>query len=122
MAVNNSARFGLTMRMGFENPPEGKELRFVQIDRRLKHVPVDFRFPAAGDLRWRAFVNAGHDVYVPLVQLRDKAGASLGDGVVYAKLDGGGQVVYVWFGLLNGPYAEGLLYDVFDLLVGRLRD
>ncbi len=118
--VNNSARFGLTMRMGFENPPEGEELRFVQIDRRLKHVPAEFEFPAGGDLRWRAFVNGGQDVYVPLVQLRDKGGESLGDAVAYAELSGGGRVVYVWFTMLNGPYAEGLLYDVFDMLAARL--
>ena len=119
-AVNQSHRFGLTLRMGWERPPAGADLRFVQPDHRLAHVPERFDFPASGDLRWRPFYNQNHAEYVPLLQLRNGAGDNLGDGVVYAKLQNGGHVAYAWFGLLNGSQAEPLLYDLFTFLTARL--
>ena len=40
----------------------------------------------------------------------------MGDAVACSELKGGGKVIYVCFNLLDGPYAEVLLYDVFDYL------
>ena len=120
-AVNESRRFGLTLKMGWEHPPAGADLRFVQPDRRLPHVPERFEFPTAGDLRWRPFYNQNHAEYIPLLQLRTRAGENLGDGAAYARLSTGGHVAYAWFGLLNTPQAEPLLYDLFTFLAGRLR-
>jgi hypothetical protein len=119
-AVRQSHRFGLTLRGGWERPPAGVELRFVQPQRRLPHVPERFDFPASGDLRWRPFYNQNHAEYIPLLQLRNRAGESLGDGVAYAKLPRSGHAAYAWFGLLKGPHAEPLLYDLFTFLADRL--
>ena len=33
--------------------------------------------------------------------------------MAYAEPDAGGQVLSVWFRLLEGPYAEALLHDAF---------
>ena len=121
-AVNNSHKFGLTLRSAWERPPDGNaELTFVQPNKRLQHVPERFDFPTAGDLRWRPFFAADHAEHIPLIQLRDGRGEYLGDAVSYAKLPGGGEIVYMWFSLLAGPHAEGLLYDVFDFLAERSR-
>jgi len=117
--VNRSGHFGLTLRMGWENPPENAGLRFVQPERCLPHVPEEFPFPMSGDLRWRAFF-AGRGVrHSSLLQLRDREDKYLGDAVAYVELNGGGKILYVWFGLLDGPHAEALLYDVFDLVTAR---
>ncbi|MBN1852545.1 MAG: glycoside hydrolase family 99-like domain-containing protein [Pirellulales bacterium] len=118
--VQNSRLFGLTIRMGWENPPAGTQLEFKRLAPSMKHTPDRFDFPTSGDLRWRAFFNEGHKAYTPLLQLRNSKGESLGDGAAYAELQGGGRVVSIWFTLLNGPYAEPILYDVFDFLAGRL--
>ena len=120
-AVNQSYRFGLTLKMGWERPPEGAALQFVQPGRRLlPHVPDRFDFPSSGDLRWRPFYNQNDAEYVPLLQLRNRAGDNLGDAVVYAKPKSGGHVAYAWFGLLNTPQAEPFLYDLFTFLASRL--
>jgi len=116
--VNQSHRFGLTLRMGWEQPPEEAELAFVQPNRRLFHVPARFEFPNAGDLRWRAFFAQDQKNCVPLLQLRDR-GSSLGDAVACATLEDGGHVAYAWFELLNGPHAEPLLYDLFNFVTDR---
>jgi len=118
--VNQSHRFGLTLKMGWEHPPAGVDLRFVQPQRRLPHVPERFEFPTSGDLRWRPFYDQNHAEYIPLLQLRTRAGDNLGDGAAYARLPTGGHVAYTWFGLLNTPQAEPLLYDLFTFLAGRL--
>jgi hypothetical protein len=119
-AVNRSSRFGVTLRMGWERPPEGLEPRFVQPKRDLQHMPEQFAFPTSGDLRWRPFVAQAGAEYTSLLQLRDAAGGNLGDAVAYAKLKDGGKVLYVCFNLLEGPYAEVLLYDVFDFAGARI--
>jgi glycoprotein endo-alpha-1,2-mannosidase len=120
-AVNQSHRFGLTLKMGWERPPEGAALQFVQPGRRLlPHVPDRFAFPTSGDLRWRPFYNQNHAEYVPLLQLCNRAGDNLGDSAVYARLQTGGHIAYAWFGLLNTPQAEPLLYDLFAFLATRL--
>jgi hypothetical protein len=119
-AVVQSHRFGLTLRGGWERPPAGADLYFFQPVRRLPHVPNEFDFPASGDLRWRPFYDQNHAEYVPLLQLRDGTGAYHGDGAAYTRLQTGGHVAYAWFGLLNTPQAEPLLYDVFTFLAGRI--
>ena len=115
--VNRSSRFGLTLRYGWENPPQDKTLHLIQPDRKLPHLPERFAFPASGDLRWRAFVAGEHQKHVPLLELRDGEGTYLGDAAAYAEPAGGGKIVYVWFSLLDGPHADALLYDVFDFIV-----
>ncbi|MCU0916705.1 MAG: glycoside hydrolase family 99-like domain-containing protein [Planctomycetes bacterium] len=119
-AVNQSHRFGLTLKMGWEKPPAGVELRFAQPERRLPHLPERLEFPASGDLRWRGFYDQSHAVYVPLLQLRNRSGAYLGDGAAYAQPATGGHAAYVWFGLLRVPEAEALLYDLFTFLAARV--
>jgi len=115
-AVNRSSQFGVTLRMGWEQPPDGLEPRFVQPKRYLQHVPEQFAFPTSGDLRWRPFVAQAGLEHTSLLQLRDAAGGNLGDAVAYAQLKEGGKVFYVCFNLLEGPHAEALLYDAFDFV------
>jgi len=50
-----------------------------------------------------------------------KAATGFCDAVAYADLKSEGRVVYALFGLLNGPYAEALLYDIFDLVATKLQ-
>jgi len=120
--VNRSRDFGLTLRIGWEKPPSDTELNFVQPQRFLPHVPEKFPFPTSGDLRWRPFfVDGSHAGHISLLQLRDGDENYLGDGAAYADLRMGGRVVYAWFRLLDGPYAEELLYDLFDFVSEQLR-
>jgi hypothetical protein len=121
-AVNQSGRFGLTLRGGWESPPSNVALRFVQPKRLLKHLAEQFAFPASGDLRWRPCWRGDHSRYVSLLELRSADDKYLGDAVAYGELEDGGRVLYTWFGLLNGPDMELLLYDVFDFLAGELGD
>jgi glycoprotein endo-alpha-1,2-mannosidase len=118
-AVNHSARFGLTLRMGWEQPPADAGLHFVQPENHLPRVPKQFPFPTAGDLRWRPFFAGDQTEHMSLLQLRDGDKKYLGDAVAYARLDGGGKILYVCFNLLEGPYSEPLLYDVFDFIAAR---
>ena len=118
--VNHSARFGLTLRMGWENPPEGKDLFFVQPDDALPDLPRRFAFPSTGDLRWRGFFAQNDSQHIPLLQLRSADGDDYGDAIAYAKPKTGGQILYVWFTLLDTPYAEPLLYDVFTFATEKL--
>jgi glycoprotein endo-alpha-1,2-mannosidase len=120
-AVNRSSQFGLTLRMGWEKPPKDAGLRFFQPKRLLPHVPEEFAFPTSGDLRWRPFLAGEGAKHTSLLRLRGDEKEHLADAAAYAELDGGGKIIYVWFSLLEGPYAEALLYDVFDFLAGRLR-
>ncbi|MBN2269486.1 MAG: hypothetical protein JXN61_02670 [Sedimentisphaerales bacterium] len=118
--VNQGERFGVTIRDGWEQPPSGAKLTFVQPERRFAHVPEKFDFPASGDLRWRPIWAGGQAKYASLLQLRDGEGKGLGDAVAYAELKDGGKMIYAWFALLDGEYGEALLYDVFDYIAGRL--
>ena len=117
--VNHSGQFGLTLTSGWESPPKQSGLHFIQPDRELTHMPERFAFPTSGDLRWRPFFAREHVKHIPLLQLRDDDGTYLGDAVAYAEPPGGGKIVYVWFGLLNGPHADALLYDVFNFIAAH---
>jgi glycoprotein endo-alpha-1,2-mannosidase len=119
-AVNGSGQFGLTLRMGWEQPPADAGLLFVQPEHRLPHVPDQFPFPTASDLRWRPFFAAGQKEHISLLQLHDGDEKCLGDAVAYSVLNSGGKVLYVCFNLLEGPYSELLLYDVFDFIAARV--
>jgi hypothetical protein len=87
----------------------------------LPHVPEQFDSPTSGDLRWRPFDAGDHVEYIPLLRLQDGAGQHLGDAVVYARPKDGGHVAYAWFGLLNTPQAEPILYDFFAFLADRIK-
>jgi len=119
-AVSQAGRFGVTIRGGWERPQSDAKLTFVQPKRLLPHVPEEFAFPASGDLRWRAMLEDGQAKYTSLLQLRDGEEKYLGDAIAYAEPKEGGRVIYAWFGLLNGPYAEAVVHDVFDFLASRL--
>ena len=119
-AASQAGRFGVTIRGGWERPQSDAKLTFVQPKRLLAHVPGEFAFPASGDLRWRAMLENGQAKYTSLLQLRDGEEKSLGDAIAYAEPKEGGRVIYAWFGLLNGPYAEAVVHDVFDFLASRL--
>jgi hypothetical protein len=119
-AVSQAGRFGVTIRGGWERPQSDAKLTFVQPKRLLPHVPGEFAFPASGDLRWRAMLEDGQAKYTSLLQLHDGEKKYLGDAVAYAEPKGGGRVIYAWFGLLNGPYAEAVVHDVFDFIASRL--
>ena len=130
-AVNTSSKLGLPLSVagengGWEQPPAGVKLRFVQVGHRLPSVPASFPFPQDGDPRWRPFVrsqSAQGDVFVPLVELRDETGKHYGDAVAYvehkASEPKNGKILYVWFGLLNSPYGEGLLSDLLEFVAER---
>lgn len=118
-AVNRSHHFGLTLRMGWEQPPSDASTRFVQVERRLPHVPEQFKFPNSGDRRWRPFSMGNHVEQVSLLRLH-VGPDSRGDAVVYARPQNGGHVAYAWFGLLNGPYAEPILSDFFTFLAEQI--
>ncbi len=120
-ALNRSGHFGLNIQSAWERPQQGLKLHFVQPQRYLRHVPEEFPFPASGDQRWRPFFAGKDSKHTSLLQLHNGDGKYLGDAVAYAELKDGGRVVYAWFGLLNGPYAEGLLYDVFDFVATKLQ-
>jgi hypothetical protein len=128
--VAGNERLGLPLSVagpdgGWEEPPEGVDLRFVQVGRRLPHVPAEFPFPKQGDLRWRPFVRARlaeGDHVIPLIELRDAQGKHYGDAVAYvehkASEPKGGRILYVWFRLLDSPRGEALLHDLFGWVGG----
>ncbi len=111
---------------GWEEPPPGLgELHFEVNTELLPHLPRRFPFPTVGDLRWRPWVAADVPPRVnaaSLIKLKGGRGRYLGDAVAAAAIDdseGAGGVLYVWFRLLDGPYAEQLLYDLFSLVARR---
>ncbi|MBW8040023.1 MAG: hypothetical protein FVQ85_08500 [Planctomycetes bacterium] len=119
--VSRSGRFGLNIQGAWEKPQQDSKLRFVQPQRYLRHVPEQFPFPTSGDQRWRPFFAGKDTKHTSLLRLHDGQGKYLGDAVAYAEIKSGGRVIYTWFGLLNGPYAEALLYDIFDFVATQVR-
>ncbi|MGD2094404.1 MAG: hypothetical protein PVH77_05285 [Phycisphaerales bacterium] len=118
--VKGSDRFGLNLRIGWERPPRDDNFYFIQPRRYLPHVSDKFAFPVSGDLRWRPFFSSEGVEHISLLQLRNEDNEYFGDAVALSELEGGGRVLYVWFGLLDGPYAEALLYDMFDFVGARV--
>jgi hypothetical protein len=118
--VKGSDRLGLNLRMGWERPPADDKFYFVQPQRYLPRISDKFAFPVSGDLRWRPFFSSEGAEHISLLQLRDEENEYYGDAVAFTDLNDGGRILYVWFGLLEGPYAEALLYDLFDFVATRL--
>jgi len=129
--VGGNRTFGLPLSVGgkeggWEEPPAGVDLRFVQPDRRLPSLPESFPFPAEGDLRWRPFVRsalAEGDLMIPLLELRDAEAKHYGDAAAYVERrisePRGARLAYAWFGLFDTPHAERLLSDVFAFVAER---
>ena len=132
-AVGTSGKLGLPLsisgpRGGWEEPPEGARLRFIQVGGRLPHLPPEFPFPEAGDQRWRPFVRselAEGDQFTPLLELRDAQGKHYGDAVAYvehkASEPKGGRVLYAWSSLLDSPHGEALLHDLLAFVAETLQ-
>ena len=130
--TNSSRKLGLPLSVGgqdggWEQPPQGVKLRFVQVAGRLPHLPESFPFPETGDRRWRPLVRsrlAEGDLFVPLVELRDDQGRHYGDAAAYvqhkAGEPAGGKVLYVWFGLVQSPLGEQVIYDVLAFIADKV--
>jgi hypothetical protein len=112
---------------GWEQPPQDAQLRFVRVGNHLPHVPAAIPFPIDSDPRWRPFVRsqaARGDLVAPILELRDQQGKHYGDGVAYVEHKTGeptgGRVLYVWFGLVDGPQGDALLDDLLLFVAGKL--
>ncbi|MCS7252652.1 MAG: hypothetical protein RMK18_02350 [Armatimonadota bacterium] len=118
-AVNHSVLLGLPLAIAWEKPPEKLKLTFVVKDEKvLTHLPKQFPFPNAGDLRWRPLLpeKAKPDANVKtLLELHDEHGKSHGVGIGVVSI-GKGRIVYVWFRLLDIDVGEGLVFDVLKCL------
>jgi len=127
--VDGARPLGLPLTVGspgWEMPPADKKLQFHRLSAALPHMPETVDFPCAGDARWRPIVRdrLSDDIRLtPLLELRDARGRSYGLGAVRIEHRAGpmqgGSIVYVWFGLLDQPYSEWLLYDLFDATADR---
>ncbi len=130
--VESSRKFGLPLSVagpdgGWEQPPQDAQLRFVRVGNHLPHVPAAIPFPIDSDPRWRPFVRsqaARGDLVAPILELRDQQGKHYGDGVAYVEHKTGeptgGRVLYVWFGLVDGPQGDALLEDLLLFVAGKL--
>ncbi|MCX7926090.1 MAG: hypothetical protein N2554_09800 [Fimbriimonadales bacterium] len=132
--ANRAARFGLPIassanrpeagRTGFETPPTpGFQFR---LNRAQVQAAGDapFPFPSGGDLRWRPALRSlapAGATYIPLATLYDAQGRNWGDGAVWIRLPGSGAVGYIWFRLLETPYAPMLLATLLGLAGAQAR-
>lgn len=133
-SVGRAEKLGLPLSVsgrdgGWETPPAGVKLRLVQVGKPLPHVPAEFAFPRAGDLRWRPLVRhrlAAGDRVVPLIELRDESGQHYGDAAAMVEHritpPKNARVLYAWFGLLQGPYAEQVAVDLLVLAARHASD
>ncbi|MCG3177950.1 MAG: hypothetical protein BIFFINMI_00273 [Phycisphaerae bacterium] len=120
--VDRGAAFGLSLGIGpqqggWEQPPADAGLRFHRASDAMESLPVSFAFPVEGDRRWRPILGGG---VVPLLTLRDRQGKARGTAVGWRPV-GAGVVVYAWFDLLNGPQADALLHDLFNMLANDVK-
>jgi hypothetical protein len=110
---------------GWERPPGG-QLTFSPVGD-LPHVPPRIPFPSQGDLRWRPAVDsqlAKGWRQRPILELEDDRGNPLGYGASEIRpgdSEANGRLIYVWFRLLDGPAAEGLVLDLIELASQRPR-
>ena len=123
--VAAAQRFGLPLNVGgdgpkagWEIPPDDSSLIFKRRDLALEHLPAALPFPNVGDRRWRPFDSQRLPQGIncrPLLTLFDSAGQDRGDAAVLVQRPGAGRVLYSWYRLLSSPYAEPLMYDLFNL-------
>ncbi len=114
--VAHAPKLGLPLTVAWERPREGLQLSFVVQDKKaLSHVPERFPFLDEGDLRWRPLTKQAG--VTPLLELVDEQGQMHGVGVGIVAI-GKGRIVYVWFRLLEMPFGESLLLDLWRLVVG----
>ncbi|MCX7993986.1 MAG: hypothetical protein N2651_10005, partial [Fimbriimonadales bacterium] len=126
--VNRAGLFGLPIagsadrpeagKTGFETPPTpGFQFRLNRaVVQGAGESPLPF--PEGGDRRWRPALRhlAPADArYTPLATLYDAQGHNWGDSAVWIRLPNGSRVGYIWFRLLETPYAPLLLTALFEL-------
>jgi hypothetical protein len=130
--ANRAARFGLPIGSsvdrpqagitGFETPPvSGLQFRLNRaLVKGAGESPLPF--PEGGDLRWRPALRIlapQSATYTALATLYDGQGRNWGDGAVWIRLPNGGRVGYIWFRLLETPYAPMLLLSLFEQAAQR---
>jgi glycoprotein endo-alpha-1,2-mannosidase len=125
-AVNMASRLGLPIGMGFESPPGDKSSFFVKAKGMLPHWPQHTPFPKTGDQRWRPWTSRHMtgDADISILMCMECSDIS-SNAVVYAQYTSGplqgGKVLYAWFGLLNMPNSEALIFDLFDYAAETLK-
>lgn len=122
-AVNTLAKLGLPLSAGGSKPPHGWEtvplgegFGFRPNKRLLPGLTETLPLPESPDLRWRPFDKSSARPGIrltPLLSLHDGKGAYWGEGAAVLRRSGGGEIAYIWFNLLEEPYAEQLLSAVF---------
>jgi glycoprotein endo-alpha-1,2-mannosidase len=126
-AVNRAGKFWLPIglsaeraeagKTGFESPPLS-ELQFRWNRAALPRMgDAPLPFPTGGDTRWRPALRARARPdadYTPLATLYDAQGRNWGDGAVWVRYPNGAAVGYLWFRLLETPYAPLLLASLFE--------
>jgi len=123
--VVTTRKLGIPIEMGWETPPVNLQLSFTASEDMLGNV-AGIPFPDSGDLRWRparpASIDPG-DEYIPFLSLHDQHGNWYGDGAAYVRHETsppkGGQVLYIWFRLLDQPGSGEFLCRIFEF-VGAL--
>jgi len=113
---------------GWEEPPAGVKLSFHLDTNALPGLPEQAAFPSSGDRRWRPAtrgLTAEGDVYLPLAELKDDAGNSYGDGIVYvehrASEPRGAKVIYVWMRMPDILDRDDLFFALFRFAGARIR-
>lgn len=123
-AVHHAPQLWLPLFVVWEHPPQGKRLTFFVRDKKLMpNVPEQFPYPESGDLRWRPLLPEKaplNSQVIPLIELVDNDGRSQGLGVAIVRV-GKGQVVYVWFRLLDIDIGEAILHDLWNFVLSTNR-
>lgn len=111
---------GVPIRIVFEEPPEGAELR-LKLNRKqriLGGVPASFDFPSTADLRLRAIDPRAVPRwirYTPLLSVVDDRGIRYGDAAAYLEFSAGplkgGRILYIWGRLLTEGRIGGTLLE-----------
>ncbi len=123
-AVHHAPQLWLPLFVAWERPPQGQRLTFVVRDKKLMpNVPERFPYPESGDLRWRPLLPEKAPLnakVLPLIELVDSNGRSQGLGAAIVKV-GKGQVIYVWFRLLDMDVGEAILHDLWKFVLSAER-
>jgi len=111
-------QLGIPLFIPFEQPPANLIVVRTANKTTLPSIPDTWTFPEAGDRRLRTIDTSMVDkrqVYSSLVSVKDKYGHEFGDAAAYIRLregaGAGGNVLYIWSGLLSGPYGNQLLCE-----------